>query len=485
MINVVGGYMRYINKQDLLIVARNCGLLMIGIGAMCLVPIIIDLIFLEFNAVYFLMPATISIVVGLIFIKGLEKYSINKIRMKHAMMISSLSWIWASFICGLVLYFVTGIGIVDSIFECMSALTGSGITIYPDVEILPYSILFFRALQQWIGGLGVIVMIIAILTKPGVMSSKLYQSEAREERIKPSIKATIKQIIKIYLIFTVLGIVLYSLAGMPLFDSICNTFCIISTGGMSVKNANIGFYQNDLIYFITIFLMILGATSFLVHYNIIKTRGKSLIQDMQFKALISLIAVSTFLIYVTSNIVPMDNLFTVVSAITTTGASIQSATVMGGWPPFTIFIIMMLMLIGGSTGSTVGALKLMRVITFFKGIYRNSREILSPVGSVVPLPKSDQKLTEEIVAQSGNYITLYFMCILITWSLLSLYGHDPFNSLFFTMSMQGNVGLEIGQISQTMEWPLKIIGMFNMLSGRLEIYPLLITMRAVFEIFKR
>ena len=472
MINVVGGYMRYINKQDLLIVARNCGLLMIGIGAMCLVPIIIDLIFLEFNAVYFLMPATISIVVGLIFIKGLEKYSINKIRMKHAMMISSLSWIWASFICGLVLYFVTGIGIVDSIFECMSALTGSGITIYPDVEILPYSILFFRALQQWIGGLGVIVMIIAILTKPGVMSSKLYQSEAREERIKPSIKATIKQIIKIYLIFTVLGIVLYSLAGMPLFDSICNTFCIISTGGMSVKNANIGFYQNDLIYFITIFLMILGATSFLVHYNIIKTRGKSLIQDMQFKALISLIAVSTFLIYVTSN-------------ITTTGASIQSATVMGGWPPFTIFIIMMLMLIGGSTGSTVGALKLMRVITFFKGIYRNSREILSPVGSVVPLPKSDQKLTEEIVAQSGNYITLYFMCILITWSLLSLYGHDPFNSLFFTMSMQGNVGLEIGQISQTMEWPLKIIGMFNMLSGRLEIYPLLITMRAVFEIFKR
>ena len=253
MINVMGGYMRYINKQDLLIVARNCGLLMIGIGAMCLVPIIIDLIFLEFNAVYFLMPATISIVVGLIFIKGLEKYSINKIRMKHAMMISSLSWIWASFICGLVLYFVTGIGIVDSIFECMSALTGSGITIYPDVEILPYSILFFRALQQWIGGLGVIVMIIAILTKPGVMSSKLYQSEAREERIKPSIKATIKQIIKIYLIFTVLGIVLYSLAGMPLFDSICNTFCIISTGGMSVKTANIGFYQHDLIYFITIF----------------------------------------------------------------------------------------------------------------------------------------------------------------------------------------------------------------------------------------
>ena len=206
---------------------------------------------------------------------------------------------------------------------------------------------------------------------------------------------------------------------------------------------------------------------------------------MQFQALISLIAISTLLIYATSNIVPIDNLFTVVSAVTTTGASIQSSTVMGGWPPFTIFIIMMLMLVGGSTGSTVGALKLMRVIIYFKGIYRNLREIWSPVGSVVPLPKSDQKITEDVIAQSGNYITLYFICILITWSLLSLYGHDPLNSLFFTISMQGNVGLEIGQISQTLELPLKVIGMFNMLSGRLEIYPLLITMRAVFEIFKR
>ena len=111
---------------------------------------------------------------------------------------------------------------------------------------------------------------------------------------------------------------------MPIFDSVCNTFSIISTGGMSVKNANMGFYQDDLIYFITIILMILGATSFLVHYRIIKTRGKSLIQDIQFKVMISLIAIASLLIFFTSSIVPMDNLFVVVSAITTTGASIQS-----------------------------------------------------------------------------------------------------------------------------------------------------------------
>ena len=303
-------------------------------------------------------------------------------------------------------------------------------------------------------------MIISFLAKPGTSSSTLYQSEAREDRLKPSIKATIKETVKIYLIYTIFGIILYVLAGMPIFDSVCNTFSIISTGGMSIKNANIGFYQCDLIYFITIIIMILGATSFVVHYKIIKTRGKSLIHDLQFKVMISLIIISVVLIYLTSNIVPMDNLFVVVSAVTTTGASIQSSTVMGGWPSFTILIIMVLMLIGGSNGSTVGAIKLMRVITFFKGIFTNLREILSPAGVVVPLKLSGEKLKEEVVLQSGNYIALYSICIIFTWAMLCLYGHDPFNSLFFTISMQGNVGLEIGQISQVLEWPLKVIGIF-------------------------
>lgn len=476
--------MRYINKSDLLIIARNLAILMIGIGFMCLVPIIIDLVYLEVNAISYLVPSLFSILLGLLIYQSLDKYPINKLRLKHAMLVSSLAWLWAGLICGAILFFVTDISIIDAIFESISALTGSGITIYADVESLPYSILFFRGFQQWIGGLGVVVMIISVLAKPGTVSSKLYISEAREDRLKPSTKATIKQTILIYLIYTVFGIFLYVLAGMPVFDSIANTFSIISTGGMSVKNANMGFYNDDLIYFITIILMILGATSFLVHFKFIKTRGRSLIHDSQFKTMICLIAISALLIYFTSSVVPMDNLFVVVSAITTTGASIQSPIVMGGWPPFVIFIIMMLMIVGGSTGSTVGAIKLMRVILFFKGIYRNSRKIWSPEGTVLPLKNDGKKLSEKVVEQSGNYIALYFMLILVTWSLLCLYGHDPLDSLFFTISMQGNVGLEIGQMSSVLEPSLKVLGIFNMLTGRLEIYPILITLRALFEVFK-
>ena len=476
--------MRYITKTDLIIVARNSGYLMMGIGVMCLIPLIIDLIYFEFDILSFLIPGAISILLGFAFTRYFENND-KKIRLKHGMMISSFAWFWAGLIGGIVFMLATHIPLIDGVFESVSALTGTGVTVFENVEILPQSILFFRALEQWIGGLGVVVMVIGVLTKPGTVSSKLYQSEARDERIKPSVKATLKKTMEIYAIYTIAGIVLYLLAGMPLFDSICNTFTIISTGGMSIKNANMGYYQSNTIYFITIILMILGATSFLVHYKVIRTRGRSLIEDLQFKVIICVIAFVTLILYFVSNIVPMDLLFTVVSAITTTGASVAPAQVMACWQPFVIICLMCLMLTGGSSGSTVGAIKLVRMITFFKGIYRHVREILSPEGRVVPVKLNGRKLPEKVISQSGNYITLYMMFIMFTWALFCLSGYDPFKSLFAAMSLQGNNGLDLGIISHTMNPALKVVSMFDMWTGRLEIYPVLITLRAFFEIFKR
>ena len=146
---------------------------------------------------------------------------------------------------------------------------------------------------------------------------------------------------------------------------------------------------------------------------------------------------------------------------------------------------MALMLVGGSSGSTVGAIKLSRVIIFFKGIYKHIREILSPEGRVVPITISKTKVSDKSISDAGNYITLYLICIMITWALFCLFGHDPFHSLFDTISIQGNVGLTLGEINFSLEDPLKIISIFNMWTGRLEIYPVLITLRAGFEIFKR
>lgn len=477
--------MRYITKTDLMIVARNSGILMIGIGIMCLIPLIFDLVYFEFDIISFIVPGAISIMLGIGVIKYFENSTNKRMRLKHGMMISSFAWLWASLIGGLVFAIATGMPLIDSVFESMSALTGTGITMFKDVEILPHSILFFRALEQWVGGLGVVVMVIGILTKPGTASSKLYQSEAREERIKPSIKTTLEKTFQIYAIYTAFGIILYLLAGMPIFDSICNTLHIVSTGGMGIKNANMGFYHNDLIYLISDILMILGATSFLVHYKVIKTRGKSLIEDLQFKIIICVIAFVTLMLYLVSNIVPMDLLFTVVSAITTTGASVASPITMAGWPSFVLICLMCLMLTGGSNGSTVGAIKLVRMITFFKGIYRHIREILSPEGRVVPIKLHGRKIPEKAISESGNYITLYMMFILFTWALFCLFGHDPFKSLFAAVSLQGNNGLELGIVNYTLNPILKLVSIFDMWTGRIEIYPVLITLRATFDIFKR
>ena len=477
--------MRYITKTDLLIVAKNSGYLMIGIGLMCLIPLIFDIAYFEFDILSFAIPSLISILLGIFALMYFDETLSKKMRLKHGMMISSFGWLWASIIGGFVFTLSTNIPIIDGIFESMSALTGTGITMFMDVEILPHSVLFFRALEQWVGGLGVVVMVVGVLTRPGSVSSKLYHSEAREDRIKPSIKATMEKTIEIYGIYTLLGIILYLLAGMPLFDSICNTFHIVSTGGMSIKNANMGYYHNDIIYLISIVLMILGATSFLAHYKIIKTRGKSLMGDLQFKIILTVIAVVTLLLYLVSNIVPIELLFTVVSAMTTTGASVAMPQTMAGWPPFVIVCLMCLMLTGGSNGSTVGAIKLVRMITYFKGIYRHIREILSPDGRVVPVKLHGHKIPEKAIAQAGNFITLYMMFIMFTWALFCLFGYDPFKSLFAAMTLQGNNGLELGIINYTLDPVLKIVSMFDMWTGRLEIYPVLITLRAFFEIFKR
>ena len=477
--------MRYITKTDLIIVAQNSGYLMIGIGIMCLIPLIFDLIYFEFDIISFIIPGLVSILLGVFALKYFDGHVNKKMRLKHGMIISSFAWLWASLIGGFVFTLATGISPLDGVFESMSALTGSGMTMYADVEILPHSILFFRAFEQWVGGLGVVVMVITVLTKPGTVSSKLYQSEARDERIKPSIKTTIEKTVQIYAIYTVAGIILYLLAGMPLFDSICNTLHIISTGGMGIKNANMGYYHSDIIYLISIVLMILGATSFLVHYKVIKTRGKSLLKDLQFQIIISVIAIVTLILCLVSTVAPIDMLFTVVSAITTTGASVAAPNVMAGWPSFVIVCLMCLMITGGSNGSTVGAIKLVRMITYFKGIYRHIREILSPDGRVVPVTLHGHTIPEKAIAQAGNFITLYMMFIMFTWALFCLFGYDPFRSLFAAMTLQGNNGLELGIITPTLNPILKLVSIFDMWTGRIEIYPVLITLRAGFEIFKR
>jgi trk system potassium uptake protein TrkH len=478
--------MRYINKKDIKIIAYFLGKIMQGIGAIILIPIIIAIIYQEHHhLIGFIIPAIISIGLGTVLSKaiGIDTHK-NKVRLKHGMMISSLAWLWAAFVGSLVMLIILDISFLDAFFENMSAWTSSGFTIFENVEILPKSILFLRSLEQWVGGLGVVVLIIAIFIHSGKAAARLYQSEARDEKIKPSMFNTLKKILQIYFIYTLIGVILFLIAGMPVFDSINNAFTTIATGGMSIKNANMGFYNNNIFYLISIFLMILGATSFLTHYRAFKTKGIAILKDLQFKIMICLIIIASIIIYFATTFMPMNVVYHVISAITTTGANIDSTTNITLMEPIMEVILLFLMLIGASAGSTVGAIKLSRVITSLRGIYKNILNIISPEGRVVTVKIADKQIKENEIQEASTYIVLYLFFIFLGWIVLVLHGYDGMNSLFEVTSAQGNVGLSTGIINGSLEYGAKIMMIFNMWIGRLEIIPVLVILRSLIEIFK-
>ena len=469
---------KYISKADLLIVLHYLGYIMQGLGIVLLVPILVALIYGEYIKVSaFFIPCFISFILGTVFTKQFKNY--NKLRLKHGMLISSFAWLWASLIGASIMALSLDIHFVDALFENMSAWTGSGMTFFVNVEILPKSILFLRSLEQWIGGLGIVIIFIGILIRSGTAASRLYKSEAREEKIKPNIANTLRKALEIYLIYTAAGIVLFILAGLPIFDAVNLTFTSISTGGMSIKNANVGFYQNSLVYIITMVLMILGATSFSIHYKIVKTKGKSVLKDVQFQLLICLIVIASAFILVTNKMVPIEELFTIVSAITTTGANVVPPYELARWGGSSLIVLMVLMLIGGSSGSTSGGLKLIRIITVLKGMNLTVTNLVSPEGRVVSTRIGGKKINEREIKEASAYIVIFFMFLVFGWIMMTIYGYDPFTALFDVISLQSNNGLSTGIVFGGLPTPLKLTLIFLMWIGRLEIIPVLVVFRTI------
>ena len=449
-----------------------------GLGIVLLVPILVALIYGEYIKVSaFFIPCFISFILGTVFTKQFKNY--NKLRLKHGMLISSFAWLWASLIGASIMALSLDIHFVDALFENMSAWTGSGMTFFVNVEILPKSILFLRSLEQWIGGLGIVIIFIGILIRSGTAASRLYKSEAREEKIKPNIANTLRKALEIYLIYTAAGIVLFILAGLPIFDAINLTFTSISTGGMSIKNANVGFYQNSLVYIITMALMIIGATSFSIHYRIIKTKGKSVLKDVQFQLMICLIVIASVFILITNKMVPIEELFTIVSAITTTGANVVPPYELARWGGSSLIVLMVLMLIGGSSGSTSGGLKLIRIITVLKGMNLTVTNLVSPEGRVVSTRIGGKKINEREIKEASAYIVIFFMFLVFGWIMMTIYGYDPFTALFDVISLQSNNGLSTGIVFGGLPTPLKLTLIFLMWIGRLEIIPVLVVFRTI------
>lgn len=479
-----------ITLEDLKVVLRNLGYIVFTIGSTLLVPLLVALFYREESMYFaFLYPSAIAVMIGFAFRRIFAKA--EEAKMRHAIITAALAWLVAALI-GSFPFRYYGIGFLDSYFESMSGYTTSGLTIFKNVEVLPKSLLFWRAFIQWIGGVGVVALFILVLAqRAGTVASKFYAAESSAERISPSARETVSKIWRVYIAYTAIGTILYFIAGMSFFDSVTHTFTALATAGFSTKNASIGTYGSLPIEVVSVLLMFLGGTSFLMLYRILRGETKEFWQSPEVRAYLGYISFSS--LFVSINLIlngyqPLEairrSIFHSVSAITTTGFSTSD---IAAWPDFSKAILLFLMISGGSMGSTAGGLKILRSLILVKLSYYGVLRAMIPERAVLMIKIREKVLEHEEVLRVTSFFFLYNTFLFAGGLLLTIFGYDFFGAIFTVSSAQGNVGLVSvpSAIWYSTAAPAKIILIVNMWIGRLEIFPALALLGYIIESFRR
>ncbi|TKX85019.1 TrkH family potassium uptake protein [Halorubrum sp. SS5] len=392
---------------------------------------------------------------------------------------------------------------LDAVFESMSGFTGTGLTMAAVEEQLPRSLHWWRSFIEWIGGVGVIVLTVAILSRGGGTSGSytLYESEARSEKIHPSIVTTVREIWKIFVGLTLGSVILFLLVGMPLWDAINHGMTGIATGGFSVHAASIGHYNNPLIEYAVVPVMFAGSIAFPIHYLIYKGEIRNFYADLQTRwVFIWFTAGSLTLIgilYANGQYDTLEEtfrlgLFQFVSAVSNTGFG--TATVGEGteqvWSAGATLLMCLGMLTGGAAGSTTSGLKLIRVITLVKGTAWQIRDVFRPSAAVHYLQIGKRRLDEGQTQREYTEATVVFifwvvfLAIGVAVLLRVLSPAHPLEYVIFdVMSAQSNVGLDSGITGPTMPDSAKAMLIINMWVGRLEIIPVAVLVGAIFQRF--
>ncbi len=452
------------------------GLLLGILAILMLFPLAVSLVFAEDVYIPFLLGAVISFAVGVVLYKKFEREPLD---LSSAMVLASLTFIVVS-LFGAIPY-LDHLSPMDSLFESVSGFTTTGLTTV-NPESLPHSILFWRSLTQWIGGVGILVIFLLLLSSPGMSSYYIYKAEGHPQRIEAGVYSTVKRIFIIYGIYTAVGILLFALAGMPLFDSFNHTFTSIATGGFSVKNESIGAYGNPLIETVMILMMVLGATSFFIHDKLFKRKFIEYLRNSEVRLFWVIILIFSILVSISFILSPEPfriGIFQTFSALTGSGFTLVST-----YPELSKILLPILMIVGGFAGSTAGGLKLVRVGILGKAVSWLSRKISYPSSAVIPFKLGRKVIREEDLTIISIFSFIYILILVVSTLVLSFMGYTPIDSFFVSASAEGTVGLTTIDIAGMN--PLgKSVLMVCMLLGRLEILPFFVFFYSIFTSIRR
>jgi len=379
----------------------------------------------------------------------------------------------------------------DAFFETISGFTTTGATILTDIEVLPKNILFWRSMTHWIGGMGIIVLTVAVLPVLGIGGMQLYAAEMpgpTKDKLHPRITQTAQRLWGIYLLFTLVQTILLLAGGMSLFDSLCHTFGTLATGGFSTQNSSIAGYSPYIQYVIIVF-MFLAGTSFTLHYFALHGQIKKVWQNEEFRYYLYLILISVVII--TGVLIALDNdpiekafrdsLFQVVSIVTTTGYITDDYLL---WPNMVWFILILLMFVGGMAGSTGGGIKVIRQLLLFKNSSQELKRLIHP-NAIIPVRLNGKAVPQDIIFKVMAFFLLYIIIFAFGTLIMSFMGLDFESALGASAATIGNIGPGIGSVGPVGNYAFipmagKWVLSFLMLLGRLELFTVLILFSAAF-----
>jgi len=458
------------------------GLLFI-MGVLMLTSIGFSIYYKE-NLFPILMSSGITLAIG----GGLRYFTRSsknaEIKKRDGYLIVTLSWISMALFATLP-YLLSGAipSITNAFFESMSGLSTTGASILDNIEELPKGILFWRSMTQWLGGMGIIVLTIAILPMLGIGGMELFVAEApgpTKDKIHPRIKETAKRLWIIYLALTVAETIILMFGGMNFFDAINHSLTTNSTGGFSTKQDSVAYFNSPFIEYVIVIFMFFSGTNFTLLYFMIKGKFKNILKNDEFKwylfAVIGLVLVLTPIVYYYTHSESLNDtfravLFQVVSVITTTGfASDNFAT----WGPLASFVFFLLLFSGASAGSTSGGIKIVRIVLLMKNGFLEFKRRLHP-NAVIPVHLNKEPVSNTIIYNLLAFIFLYLFIYTIGSLLMTAFGVPLIESLSTVATSLGNVGPGLGDYDPShsfnaMPSASKWLLSFLMLFGRLELF---------------